>query len=146
MSLTLLFPTETGPTGDVYLKHDKIKIISGHVYRLSFVVRTNLAGTINTKVLDSGGGNGSLNSDKYLVDAKFKTFQFEFTGAITDHNSQIRIQPASAEQILYFDQFRLIDLTLDRKQYRIMRIQGSMFPGSFIQTLSLREFTPAESD
>lgn len=147
MTLTTLF-VDSGPaviSGDVYLKHEKIKLITGHVYRLTYKVRSNIAQTINTKALTSGAAANGLNSDKYIREDVWKTLQFEFTATTTDHNSQLRIQPASQAHTIYFDEFRMIDLTLERKQYRIMRIQGSVLPGSFIQTLTLREKTTAET-
>lgn len=147
MTLTTLF-LDSGPaaiSGDVYLKHDKVKLLTGHVYRLTYKVRSNIAQTINTKALTSGGSSNGLNSNKYIRADVWKTLQFEFTATTTDHDSQLRVQPASQAHTIYFDEFKLIDLTLERKQYRVMRIQGSVLPGSFIQTLTLREKTDAET-
>ena len=147
MTLTILFlDSGVAPvTGDVYLKHEKIKLLANHVYRLTFKVRSDIAQTINTKALTSAAAANGLNTDKYIRADAWKVLQFEFTATTTDHNSQLRIQPASQAHTIYFDQFKLIDLTLERKQYRIMRIQGSVLPGSFIQTLTLREKTDAET-
>ena len=147
MTLTTLFlDSGVAPvSGDVYLKHDKVKLVTGHVYRLTYKVRSNIAQTINTKALTSAGAANGLNTSKYIRADAWKTLQFEFTATTTDHNSQLRVQPASQAHTIYFDQFRLIDLTLERKQYRIMRIQGSILPGTFIQTLTLREKTTAET-
>ena len=84
------------------------------------------------------------NYDLKTINA-WKTAVFEFTGVTTDHNSVLKITPETEVQSIWFDKFRLYDLTLERKQYRLMRIQGSVMPGSFIQTLTLREKTAAET-
>lgn len=95
---------------------------------------------------DSAGGNISLNSSYGIKQVdKWKATSFDFTAVQTNENAQLRITPASLLQDIWFDKFRLIDLTLEKKQYRIMRIQGSVLPGSFIQILTLREKTANET-
>lgn len=139
MSLLLLFPyhgTELRST---------VKIVVGHQYQLICRVRSNVAQTIRVRVDDSASANNSLDTTKVLSADTWETINVTFTGAASDKNSQLRLLPDQVVQNFYADRFRLIDLTLDRKQYRIMRIQGSLVPGSFVQTLTLREKTDAET-
>ena len=133
-------------TGSCYLKHDKIRLISGHVYRFSFKVRSNHTQDIGVKIQDDAGSYVSLD-DSFSIKKinTWKQTHFEFTALETNFDAQIRITPESLLQNIYFDNFKLIDLTLERKEYRIMRIQGSVLPGSFVQILTLREKTANET-
>lgn len=96
-------------------------------------------------VENSAGSTESLNQRKVITAGKLNTCQFEFNASATDPNSVLRIIMEAAVQVTRFDKFRLIDYTIYKKNYRLMRIQGSMFPGSFVQTLTLREVTDAET-
>jgi hypothetical protein len=137
------FNYQTPPEAE--FRGGNVPLISGHEYKLSFQVRSTKAQQINVKVQDSNNANESTSQYKTIPQNETITAKFEFTAAATDNNSRVRIFPEAGYQDTYFDHFRLIDLTIERKQYRVMRIQGSMLPGSFIQALTLREKTDAET-
>lgn len=145
MSLLFLLDGQAGGITACELRHSKIKIISGHVYKLSFRVRSTLAQQLNVRIQNSGGGTTSLNQNKVITANEWQTIKFEFTASASDDNSVLRVVMQASIQEMWFDRFRLIDLTLHRRQYRIMRIQGSVLPGSFVQTLTLREKTANET-
>jgi len=145
MSLILLFlPHAAGGITALEYRNVDVPIITAHVYKLSFKVYSNLAQQLNVIVQNSAQSVTSLNKYKVITANAWNTIQFEFTGGATDPNSLLRIVMQAAVQETRFDKFRMIDYTIYKKSYRIMRIQGSMFPGSFIQTLTLREVTDAE--
>ena len=101
---------------------------------------------IGVKVQNAAGSQISLNSSYGLKYADtWKTASFEFTALETNAVSELRITPETAVQTIYLDKFRLYDLTQEMKEYRIMRIQGSLLPGSFLQTLTIREKTATET-
>lgn len=145
MSLLFLLDGVAGGITACELKHSKIKIISGHVYKLSFKIRSTLAQQLNVRVENSGGGTTSLNQNKVITANAWQTVKFEFTASASDDNSVLRVILQASVQEVWFDKFRLIDLTMHRREYRIMRIQGSVLPGSFIQILTLREKTANET-
>jgi len=142
MSLLLLFPSH-GPK--TYLKHYRIPLIVGNIYKLSFKVRGDLQELVTVLMTDSTQANISLSDSFEVTQNQWKSPAFEFTALATDTNSYLIFIIPGDVQNIYFDNFKLINLTRERKQYRIMRIQGSMTPGSFIQTLTLREKTTAET-
>lgn len=141
MSLLLLF---TSPDV-VNWRHRRIKLISGNVYKLSFRVRATVAQTFNVMITDSTWLTQSLNANPTILADRWTTITYEFTAQATDNDSYLWIKVLTGSQDFYLDKFNLINLTTERKQYRIMRIQGSILPGSFIQTLTLREVTSAET-
>ncbi len=145
MSLLLLFPTQA--VGEAEIKNSAVPLVSGHVYRLTFRVRSSYAPqTLELLIRNSTELTTSLNTTFEIPTADaWKIFKFEFTAGATDPLSIIGITPTSVAQSLYFDNFKLIDLTIERKEYRIMRIQGSVLPGSFVQILTLREKTANET-
>lgn len=143
MSLLLLLRSETSSSE---LKNTKIKLISGHLYRLTFKVRATTPQTITVKMQNSTGLTVSLNSDADILEANtWQTIKKEFTAGASDDDSVLRLLIYATPQSIWFDKFNLIDLTIERKEYRIMRIQGSVLPGSFIQILTLREKTANET-
>lgn len=145
MSLILLFL----PTGSVVpqakLVHSKVPIISGHQYELTFFVQSSQAQNITTVIDNSSEDNKSLQQTKHIPANNFVQLKFNFSGVETDSLSKLIITLAAGIQTTYFDKFKLIDLTANTRQYRLMRIQGSLKPGGFIQTLTLREKTAAET-
>lgn len=98
------------------------------------------------KVDNSTGVTTSLNQTKHTPANLTKGLKFEFTATATDSNSRIRIFPSLTAQSFYIDKVVLIDLTKEKKNYRLLRIKGSIYPGTFIQTLTLREKLDTESD
>ncbi len=141
MSLLLFFAT----SDVVAFRHNRIPLIAGHVYKLSIKVRSTIATTFNLLMTDSSIANVSLNAMPTIPANTWKMIAFEFTAVVTDNNSYLWVKPQTVAQDFYVDQAKLVDLTVERKQYRIMRIVGSVLPGSFIQTLTLREKTAAET-
>lgn len=141
MSLLLFFAT----SDVVAYRHNRIPLTLNHVYKLSMRVRATINTTFNLLVTDSSIQNVSLNTSPSLYANTWKTVAAEFTAVKTDTNSSIWVKPQTVPHDFYVDKVFLTDLTLNRKEYRIMRIQGSMLPGSFVQTLTLREKTTAET-
>lgn len=141
MSLLLLFVT----SNVVAYTHRRIPLIAGNVYKLSFRVRSSLAQTFSVFIADSSSVNISLSASPSILADAWTVIAYEFTAAATDPNSYMQIKMSEASQDIYLDQFRLINLTKERKQYRIMRIQGSLLTGSFVQSLTLREVSAQET-
>jgi len=145
MSLLLLF-SGSNAAGEVELRNSKVRLISGDLYRLTFRVRSSLIQTIEMLLRDHTGVHISHNSTFDVIAADtWKTVKIEFTATFTDPLSILGITPQSYDQNFYVDKFNMINLSKERKQYRIMRIQGSVLPGSFIQILTLREKTANET-
>lgn len=139
MSLLLLFQNQAPSLTSVYLKNTPFKIISGDTYSLSFWAQSNKSQQIQVRVFDSAGGNSSLNAYRYLVADTPELLKFDFTGAASDDNSQLRIILDASVHNFYIDRVILINLSKERKSYRLVQIKGDMRPGSFLQTLTLRE-------
>lgn len=127
------------------LNHNLIRLITGHVYRLTMNVRTNTQQSITVKMTDSTAATVSLNQAISIAADRWEKLSFEFTAGVSDFHSILSVILANQEQEFWIDTLRLIDLTKERKEYRLMRIKGSLLPGSFIQTLTLREKTTAET-
>lgn len=149
------FKNETNPgffifdnfnSGMIELRNAPFNIISGDTYRLSFKVRSTVNQLVGVKVSNSGLTTDSLDDDFRVYADEWKMKKFEFTATASDEASILRFIPSTdALHSLYIDKVTLINLSKDRKQYRIMRIRGSMFPGSFLQTLTVREKTANET-
>lgn len=145
MSLLLLFPQAAVALTEVYLKYTPIKIVASDDYRFSFRVRSDTAQQLHIKVVDSAGGNASLDIYRHIEADTWEVIKSEFSGVASDTASQIFIYVSAEVQEIFVDDFKLYNLSVERKEYRIMRIQGRMRPGSFLQTLTLREKTAAET-
>jgi len=141
MSLLLFFAT----SDVVALRHNRIPLILGNVYKLSLKVRATINTTFNILMTDSSIQLVSLNVSPSVYANTWKTIAFEFTAVKSDNNSSLWIKPQTVPHDFYVDKVNLFNLTKDRKEYRVMRIQGSMLTGSFVQTLTLREKTAAET-
>ena len=122
-----------------------VNLVSGHVYRLILKARSTMASSVQIQVVDENLANQSLTTIKNLSANIWKVLSAEFTAAATDDNSKMIITPEAILQSFYVDEVSIIDLTLERKSYRLVRIQGSMMPGSYIQTLTLREVNAQET-
>lgn len=131
--------------GSAKLILNGVKLVSGHVYRLSFKARSTEASSVQIQVVDRNLANQSLTTIKNLSANIWKTLNAEFTAAASDTDSKVVLTPEAIVQTFYIDEVKVIDLTLERKSYRIVRIQGSMMPGSYIQTLTLREVNAQET-
>lgn len=145
MSLLLLFLPSGGGAQTLEFRHGNIPLISGNVYRLTFKARSTLAQSFTVKIQNTAESVLHLNQTGDLEANEWKIFSYEFTALATDDLAKLSIYPYIAIQSFYADNFKLINLTKERKQYRIMRIVGSLLPGSFIQTLTLREKTASET-
>jgi peptidoglycan/xylan/chitin deacetylase (PgdA/CDA1 family) len=126
------------------MMNDSIKLITGHEYRLLLKARSPTDQTIRIKLDNSTGVTTNSETWHGLVHDTTTTIKVEFTALATDDASRIHLAPTIGMSA-YFDDVTLIDLTEERKQYRVMRIQGSLIPGSFVQTLTLREKTASET-
>jgi len=135
-----------GGVGTIELRCGNIPLVSGQDYRLSFLCRSTIAQTITVQVYNSTLVTVSKNTYKIIPANIWKGFACDFTALATDANSVLRIfLTNSAVHSFYLDRVKLINLSKELKNYRVMRIQGSMLPGSFIQTLTLREVTASET-
>jgi hypothetical protein len=144
MSLLLLFPSQAA--GEAELRNSAVPLIINHQYRLTFRVRSSLIQTFEILIRNSTGASISYNATRDILAADtWQTIKVEFTAVATDPLSILGITPTSLDQSFYVDKFNMIDLTVERKEYRIMRIQGSVLPGSFVQILTLREKTANET-
>lgn len=133
-------------TGTGEIRANNIPLIAGDTYLLRMWMRANREETINVKVQDSALANQAANENRLLPADTWTPFNFEFTAVATDVASVIRITlNMTSIQNFYIDRCILINLSKEKKQYRIMRIQGSLLPGSFVQNLTLREKTDAET-
>lgn len=141
-----LWATYTTEDGTVELRGANIPLEAGVVYKLSFMVRSSVAQQIRIQLVDSGLANDSIDAYRALQANTWRTLAFEFTAQATDSASILRIHlEMTALHNFYIDKAKLIDLTQNRKEYRLMRVRGSMMPGSFIQKLTLREKTANET-
>lgn len=132
--------------GTVELRAGNIPLVSGEVYRLAVRVRSTRSQNLVFDMQDSALANPSLAATRHITANIWETLKFEFTAAATDTNSKLRIHlDMNDVQEFWIDNCELFSLTKERKQYRVMRIQGSMLPGSYIQTLTLREKTAQET-
>lgn len=132
--------------GTIELRSGNLPLVSGQLYRLTMKVRSTRTQNIDVDVQDSALANPSLDATRTITANIWETLKFEFTAAATDADSKLRIHLDMDDvQEFWVDDCDLFNLTKERKQYRIMRIQGSMLPGSFIQTLTLREKTAQET-
>lgn len=127
------------------LKNTKVPLIAGHLYRLQYKVRSNLLQEVQVTLTDRNDANPSLDTIIDVPVNQWNKHTHIFTAVETDDHSILHFFPALFGQEIWFDAFSLIDLTMSKKSYRIMRIQGSLLPGSFVQTLTLREKTTAET-
>jgi len=133
-------------SGDTYLLKSNISLKSGHDYRLTFRARSNEIQDLTVVMQNIAGTQVSLNDTASItIVDRWQNLRLEFTAVETNKKSELRIYPETTDQILYLDNFNLIDLTNEQKIYRVMRIQGSILPGSFVQSLTLREKTSAET-
>lgn len=127
------------------IRQANIPLIVGHEYRLVLNVRGTREQNVTVKMETSGGASQGLNQTYSIEANRWTTKRFDFTALSTNLNNYLRVFPQATNQNFYIDNVSLIDLTRERKEYRIMRIQGSVVPGSFIQTLTIREKTSQES-
>lgn len=142
MSLLLFFARPEA----VQYRHERIKLVAGHTYKLSIKVRSTVAPqTIIIYLTNSAYTLQAATYPTILTADTWQMITLEFTATLSDNNSILWIKPNATSQSFYLDKANLIDLTVERKQYRIMRIVGSMMPGTFIQTLTLREKTATET-
>lgn len=132
--------------GTVEMRAGNIPLVSGQVYRLAFKVRSTRSQNINIKMQESTLTTDSVNITRHLLADTWKQIHYEFTAQATDADSKLRIfLDMDDVQEFWLDEVELFNLSKERKQYRVMRIQGSMLPGSFVQTLTLREKTSSET-
>lgn len=133
-------------SGTIEIRCADIPLVIGQQYRLSFMFRSTLAQYITIEIYNSGLTTPSLSTTRYVPANTWKGIKDDFTCAVTDDNSILRIHLSNdADHDAYIDKVRIVNLTKELKSYRIMRIQGSLLPGSFIQTLTLREVTASET-
>ena len=127
------------------IHYSPINIISGHQYKLVFRVRPTANVDIRFKLQDILGTTIDLDDTKMAYANIWKIISATFTATFSGSDAELFIQPNVSEIMdIYIDQVVLIDLTVEQKSYRLMRIQGSMMPGSFLQTLTLREIAEGE--
>ncbi len=141
MSLLLFFAS----SDSIVWKHRRIPLIAGNVYKFSVKIRATVAQTFNIVFTNRSYTTNGLNARPTIAANVWKTFAYEFTALETDNDSFLLIKPSAIAHQFYVDGAKLINLTKERKQYRIMRIQGSVLPGTFVQTLTLREKTATET-
>lgn len=128
------------------LTYTGLKLVNGHTYRLTIKLRSNVEQNPQFRVTNNAGDTETINESWPLAADSTKVFKIEFTPTYTENDAILEITFSPEAQELYFDDARLIDLTLERKEYRVMRIIDSQLAGSYIQTLTLREKTASESD
>lgn len=141
MSLLTLFL----PRGVKTELQRNIKLIANHQYRLTFKVRSTVAQNIRTIIEDHTQTTTINLADKDIPANIWTQFKVVFTPAISDETALLRIRFENVSQNFWVDDFKMYDLTKEMKAYRVMRIKGSIFPGTFIQTLTLREKTDNEN-
>lgn len=141
-----LLSSVSAATGEVYLLKSNIPLKVSHEYRLTFRARSDQTQELTVMMQNIAGTQISLNDTAPITIAnRWQNLRLEFTALETNKQSQLRVYPEAIDQTLYLDNFNLIDLTNEQKIYRVMRIQGSILPGSFVQSLTLREKTTAET-
>lgn len=144
--LVPLLSSVSAATGEAYLLKSNISLKLDHEYRLTFRARSDQTQDLTVVMRNIAGTEISLNSTASITVAnRWQNLRLEFTAVETNKKSELRVYPEAIDQTLYLDNFCLIDLTNEQKIYRVMRIQGSILPGSFVQSLTLREKTSAET-
>lgn len=144
--LVPLLSSVSAATGEAYLLKSNISLKLGHEYRLTFRARSDQTQDLTVMMQNIASTQISLNDTASITIAnRWQNLRLEFTALETNKQSQLRVYPEAIDQTLYLDNFNLIDLTNEQKIYRVMRIQGSILPGSFVQSLTLREKTTAET-
>ncbi len=141
MSQLLLFL----PSHEVKLVASPVKITNTHQYRLEVMIWGQLAFTIQDTPMTTAGVLIGAIGEQAIPAGTWTKMVHRFTATATALSGQIVIRFPTAGNTIRIDDAKLIDVTLETKQYRIMRIKGSMFPGSYIQTLTLREKTATET-
>jgi len=141
MSLLTLFL----PRGVKTELQKTIPLIANHEYRLTFKVRSTVAQTIRTLIEDQTQTTTISLSVKEIPANIWTQFKVIFTPVASHQAALLRIRFENVSQNFWADDFKLYDMTKELKQYRVMRIKGSVFPGTFIQTLTLREKTDNEN-
>lgn len=135
-----------GGNGTLVMKCGDIKIIAGHEYSLSLLVYSTLSIDVDMRMYESSETTLQGEQIRFVALGAWKLIKMTFTALNTDDNGVLWLNlPATAVYQFRADRVRIYDLTKEKKEYRLMRIQGSMRPGSFVQTLTLREKTAAES-
>lgn len=133
-------------TGTVELRCSNIPLTNGEEYVLSLKMRASRTQNVDVDIYDSGLSTQSLDKVATVVADTWKQFAWTFTAQATDLDSKLRIHlNMDAVQDFYVDDVVLLNLTKEEKEYRLMRIKGSMRPGSFTQELTLREITESET-
>jgi hypothetical protein len=141
MSLLLLYH----PSREVKLINSPVNLDSSHQYRCSFKVWCDTNASIEYGFVDSSDGAQHTYGSQFIVAETWTTVTFTFTPTTTDNASRLVIHLPDDANTFRFDDANLLDLTSEQLSYRVMRIQGSMNPGSYVQTLTLREKTAAET-
>lgn len=141
MSQLLLFL----PSNEVKLVAEPISLTNTHEYRGEFMIWVLTAATVQITMLDSADVLIGSVIEKYIPASTWTKYAFTFTSTVTDVAAQMVVRIPTDPNTMRFDDVHIIDLTNESAQYRVMRIQGSMKPGGFIQTLTLREKTAAET-
>lgn len=141
MSQLLLFL----PSNEVKLAASPISIISGREYQIDFMIWMQTAAQVQVTFMTEADALIGSIVQKYVPASTWTKYKFNFTPNVTDSAAQMVVRIPTDPNTMRFDDVHVIDLTNESKQYRIMRIQGSLKPGGFIQTLTLREKTAAET-
>ena len=140
------FITDNLNQGEAEIRATDLPLIVGHQYRLGFSARVAADHNIAVIVTNQDEDNHSLNTDFEAKAGGLKRYKYTFTAVETDDHSTLLLKPdIDAIETIYIDNFELIDLTMEQKSHRLVRIQGSMRAGSFVQTLTLREITASET-
>lgn len=135
-----------GGNGTLAMKLGDIKIIAGHDYSLSALVYSTESIDVDMRVYESTETILQGQQTRFIASGAWKVIKMEFTALNDDDNGILWLNiPATTPYQFRVDRVRIYDLTKEKKLYRLMRIQGSMRPGSFVQTLTLREKTASES-
>lgn len=121
-----------------------VKLISGDQYRLTFEVWGDTTDDISYG-FESSGGLGISNTSETVPGGGWIPLNLTFTSTISDDESKLVIHLPEATNVWRFDNFKMINLTKEQTNYRVMRIQGKVHPGQFLQTLELREVTATET-
>lgn len=141
MSQLLLFL----PSNEVKLAASPIGLISGREYQVDFMIWMNTAAQVQVTMMTEADALIGSIVQKYIPAQTWTKYKFTFTSTVTDSAAQMVVRIPVDPNTMRFDDVHVIDLTDETKQYRVMRIQGSLKPGGFIQTLTLREKTAAET-
>lgn len=140
MSLLLLFQ----PSRDVKLRAFGLKLVAGHEYSYRYKIKSNIAQYVSTSVV-----NADLSSlgyaSKYAVAATWTQVTGTFTADTNQTNAKVQVHVSVEPSTVEVDDVEVLDKTLSTKNFRVMGIKSSLTPGSFTQTLKLREVTDAET-